>query len=147
VYSSGHMHRCTDCRFQAVLSSGRAPGESALQFLETNDFKQLPHLTLAFRPGYCLVVEVASSWPTMQVPTATWPVACMSVQCVGVMPMKGGLVPCHERRLLYRTDAAVKQFLAFRLGEVSANHAGLASELRAVKVHIGVMMHSIVLVE
>lgn len=38
-------------RFQAVLSGGRAAGESALQFLETNDFKQLPHLTLAFRPG------------------------------------------------------------------------------------------------
>ena len=48
------MHSCLNRRFQAVLSSGRAPGESALQFLETNDFKQLPHLTLAFRPGYCL---------------------------------------------------------------------------------------------
>jgi hypothetical protein len=44
------------------------------------------------------------------------------------------LAGCHKRCLLYRTDAAVKQFLAFRLGEVSANHAGLASELRAVKV-------------
>lgn len=41
-----------------------------------------------------------------------------------------------------RTDAAVKQFLAFRLGEVSANHASLASELRAVKVHIDIVRGS-----
>ena len=36
--------------------------------------------------------------------------------------------------VLRRTDAAVKQFLAFRLGEVTASGEGLASELRAVKV-------------
>ncbi len=44
-------HGVAHYRFQAVLAGGRAAGESALQFLETNDFKQLPHLTLAFRPG------------------------------------------------------------------------------------------------
>lgn len=33
-----------------------------------------------------------------------------------------------------RTDAAVKQFLAFRLGEVTASGEGLASELSATKV-------------
>lgn len=44
-------HGFASYRFQAVLAGGRAAGESALQFLETNDFKQLPHLSLAFRPG------------------------------------------------------------------------------------------------
>ena len=42
-------------RFQAVLSGGRSSsGESSLQFLETNDFKQLPHLTLASALGPCV---------------------------------------------------------------------------------------------
>jgi hypothetical protein len=63
-----------------VLSSGRAPGESALQFLETNDFKQLPHLTLAFRPGCGLIATPAISCPAKHPPTAAWPVTCMLVQ-------------------------------------------------------------------
>lgn len=33
-----------------------------------------------------------------------------------------------------RTDATVKHFLAFRLGEVTASGEGLASELHATKV-------------
>lgn len=36
-------------RFQAVLSV--RPGEATLQVMETTDFNQLPHVTLAFRPG------------------------------------------------------------------------------------------------
>lgn len=36
-------------RFQAVLSV--RPGEATLQVVETTDFNQLPHVTLAFRPG------------------------------------------------------------------------------------------------
>ncbi len=36
-------------RFQAVLTA-RGP-ESVFRIMETNDFKQLPHITLAFRPG------------------------------------------------------------------------------------------------
>ncbi len=38
-------------RFQAVLSCRAAGGDSVFRIVETNDFKQLPHITLAFRPG------------------------------------------------------------------------------------------------
>jgi spindle assembly abnormal protein 6 len=39
-------------RFQAVLSLPRgASGDSLFRIVETNDFKQLPHITLGFRPG------------------------------------------------------------------------------------------------
>lgn len=37
------------CRFQAVLTVRGM--ESLFKILEINDFKQLPHITLAFRPG------------------------------------------------------------------------------------------------
>ena len=36
-------------RFQAVLMARGT--ESLFRIVETNDFKQLPHITLAFRPG------------------------------------------------------------------------------------------------
>ncbi len=32
-------------------------GESLFKFVETNDFKQLPHITLAFRPGNDFAVK------------------------------------------------------------------------------------------
>ncbi|KAL6758042.1 centriole protein [Haematococcus lacustris] len=63
-------------RFQAVLSIRGS--ESLFKIVETNDFKQLPHITLAFRPG---------------------------------------------------NDAAVKQFLAFRLLEVKGNAEDLTTQL------------------
>ena len=37
------------CRFQAILSIQE--GISVFKVVETNDFNQLPHITLAFRPG------------------------------------------------------------------------------------------------
>ena len=37
------------CRFQAILSIQE--GVSVFKVVETNDFNQLPHITLAFRPG------------------------------------------------------------------------------------------------
>lgn len=37
------------CRFQAIL--GIHEGLSMFRVVETNDFNQLPHITLAFRPG------------------------------------------------------------------------------------------------
>ncbi len=37
------------CRFQAILSIQE--GVSVFRVVETNDFNQLPHITLAFRPG------------------------------------------------------------------------------------------------
>ena len=46
---SSHGAASRHCRFQAVLSV--RPGEATLQVLETTDFNQLPHITLAFRPG------------------------------------------------------------------------------------------------
>ncbi|KAI8471988.1 MAG: centriole protein [Monoraphidium minutum] len=63
-------------RFQAVLSA--KGGDSVFKVVETNDFKQLPHITLTFRPG---------------------------------------------------NDTAVKQFLAFRLGEVRADCSQLTEGL------------------
>lgn len=42
-------------RFQAVL--GVRAGDSVLKIVETNDFKQLPHITLAFRPGNDFTVK------------------------------------------------------------------------------------------
>ena len=36
-------------RFQAILSTHE--GVSEFKIVETNDFNQLPHITLAFRPG------------------------------------------------------------------------------------------------
>ena len=38
-----------NCRFQAILSIQE--GVSVFRVVETNDFNQLPHITLAFRPG------------------------------------------------------------------------------------------------
>ena len=43
------------CRFQAVLSA--KGGSSVFKIVETNDFKQLPHITLAFRPGNDVAVK------------------------------------------------------------------------------------------
>lgn len=37
-------------RFQAVLATRE--GASVFKVVETNDFNQLPHVTLAFRPGH-----------------------------------------------------------------------------------------------
>ena len=37
------------CRFQVILSI--QDGVSVFRVVETNDFNQLPHITLAFRPG------------------------------------------------------------------------------------------------
>lgn len=34
--------------------------ESLFKIVEINDFKQLPHITLAFRPGNDLVIKQAS---------------------------------------------------------------------------------------
>nr|6ZZ8_A Chain A, Centriole protein [Chlamydomonas reinhardtii]6ZZ8_B Chain B, Centriole protein [Chlamydomonas reinhardtii]6ZZ8_C Chain C, Centriole protein [Chlamydomonas reinhardtii]6ZZ8_D Chain D, Centriole protein [Chlamydomonas reinhardtii]6ZZ8_E Chain E, Centriole protein [Chlamydomonas reinhardtii]6ZZ8_F Chain F, Centriole protein [Chlamydomonas reinhardtii] len=42
-------------RFQAVLTI--RGGESVFKIVEINDFKQLPHITLAFRPGNDSVVK------------------------------------------------------------------------------------------
>jgi hypothetical protein len=42
-------------RFQAVLAVRAA--DSGLKIVETNDFKQLPHITLAFRPGNNFTVK------------------------------------------------------------------------------------------
>jgi spindle assembly abnormal protein 6 len=44
--------------FQAVLSV--RPGDSVLKIVETNDFKQLAHITLAFRPGTDYTVKQVS---------------------------------------------------------------------------------------
>lgn len=43
------------CRFQAVLTARGS--ESVFRIMEINDFKQLPHITLAFRPGNDSVVK------------------------------------------------------------------------------------------
>ncbi|MEW5299491.1 MAG: hypothetical protein WDW36_002505 [Sanguina aurantia] len=80
------LERCTcvqpvdSPRFQSVLVVRGS--ESVFRIMETNDFKQLPHITLAFRPG---------------------------------------------------NDAAVKQFLAFRLLEVKSDHQGASEELAKTK--------------
>lgn len=68
----------TDPRFQAILQAGPAPAQGSLQVVENNEFKRLPHITLALRP------------------------AC---------------------------DAAVKQWLAFRLEELRGDAAQLSAEL------------------
>ena len=43
------------CRFQAVLSARTS--DSVFKIVETNDFNQLPHITLAFRPGNDVAVK------------------------------------------------------------------------------------------
>ena len=72
-------------RFQAVLHT-QAAGQASLRVVENNDFKQLPHLTLALRPG---------------------------------------------------SDAALKQFLAFRLGELRSDCSQLSAELERTQVGAG----------
>lgn len=47
-------------RFQAVLSC--RPADSTLKIVETNDFKQLPHITLAFKPGNDFTVKQVGVW-------------------------------------------------------------------------------------
>lgn len=68
----------TPRRFQAVLHTPAAQAQGSLRVVENNDFKQLPHITLALRPG---------------------------------------------------SDAAVKQWLAFRLGELRGDASQLSAEL------------------
>jgi spindle assembly abnormal protein 6 len=48
-------------RFQAVLAVRAA--DSGLKIVETNDFKQLPHITLAFRPGNDFTVKQVCNQP------------------------------------------------------------------------------------
>ena len=50
--SQRHGHCCPAPRrrFQAVLSA-QPGGQGSFKLVETNDFKQLPHITLLFRPG------------------------------------------------------------------------------------------------
>ena len=47
------------CRFQAVLSARGS--DSIFKIVETNDFNQLPHITLAFRPGNDIAVKQVST--------------------------------------------------------------------------------------
>jgi hypothetical protein len=44
---------------QAVLSA--RGGDSVFKVVETNDFKQLPHITLTFRPGNDTAVKQVGS--------------------------------------------------------------------------------------
>lgn len=77
-------HRCRYCcRFQAVLQA-QGP-QASFKVVENNDFKQVPHITLTFRPG---------------------------------------------------SDAAVKQFLAFRLTELKSDCSQLSSELERTQVRL-----------
>jgi hypothetical protein len=64
----------------------QSAGQASLRVVENNDFKQLPHLTLALRPG---------------------------------------------------SDAALKQFLAFRLGELHGDCSQLSAELERTQVGAG----------
>lgn len=48
-------HAAETPRFQAVLSCRLA--DSTLKIVETNDFKQLAHITLAFKPGNDFTVK------------------------------------------------------------------------------------------
>jgi spindle assembly abnormal protein 6 len=48
-------HASDTPRFQAVLSC--RPSDSTLKIVETNDFKQLAHITLAFKPGNDFTVK------------------------------------------------------------------------------------------
>lgn len=46
-------------------------GESVFKIVEINDFKQLPHITLAFRPGNDSVVkQVGRATASLALPTA-----------------------------------------------------------------------------
>jgi spindle assembly abnormal protein 6 len=55
------LNRCISSReedppqFRAVLMV--SPGESVFQVVETNDFKQLPHISLRFRPGTDVAIK------------------------------------------------------------------------------------------
>lgn len=49
-------------RFQSVLTVRGT--ESLFKIVETNDFKQLPHITLAFRPGNDAAVKQVSTRKT-----------------------------------------------------------------------------------
>lgn len=44
-----YLSCCLPRRFQAVITVRGM--ESIFRIVETNDFKQLPHITLTFRPG------------------------------------------------------------------------------------------------
>lgn len=46
---------------QAVLTA--KGGDSVFKVVETNDFKQLPHITLTFRPGNDTAVKQARARP------------------------------------------------------------------------------------
>lgn len=48
-------HAADTPRFQAVLAC--RPADSTLKIVETNDFKQLAHITLAFKPGNDFTVK------------------------------------------------------------------------------------------
>ncbi len=70
----------------ATPASPAPSAASSFRVVENNDFKQLPHICLAFRPG---------------------------------------------------SDAAVKHFLAFRLGELRSDASALSAELERTQVQQG----------
>ena len=47
------------CRYQLVLAA--KGGDSIFKIVETNDFKQLPHITLAFKPGNDMAIKQVCS--------------------------------------------------------------------------------------
>ena len=53
-------------RFQAVLQARGS--DSIFKIVETNDFKQLAHIALAFRPGSDTAIKQANSYPFL----STW---------------------------------------------------------------------------
>ncbi len=63
-------------RFQAVLLSRGT--ESTFQIVETNDFKQLAHISLAFKPG-CNATVKNVSWTAWML-TTLWKHV---VHCIG----------------------------------------------------------------
>lgn len=73
-------HEADMPRFQAVLAV--RPGASLLQVVETNDFKQLPHISLAFRPGNDYAVKQVRALAWVLGVLAASLRACMHICCV-----------------------------------------------------------------
>lgn len=140
------------CRFQAILSIQE--GVSVFRVVETNDFNQLPHITLAFRPGSDAAVksflagrlsEVRASHASLErdlgraqvgwLAFAPCPLACMQAMPGGgcIWGFCSLLTFCHCRKSMKASKSQFQYSIECRTQCLQAEASSRAEQLRDTK--------------
>lgn len=119
--------------FQTVLIV-RA-GDSVLKIVETNDFKQLPHITLAFRSGTDFTVKQVMTFAPGIRAVTRFSEFCTSPDSNLPESNFASLSAQTSMQAISTLLSLLLQFLAFRLGEVRADCQRLQDGLAQNKVN------------